>query len=167
MRLALLDAFSARWTETIHEEWTRNLLANRPDLKPEQLIRTKNLMNDNVRDSIVEDYEYLIDSLILPDLDDRHVLAAAIRAKAKVIVTFNLRDFPPKAVAEHGIKAINPDDFIVSLIKKNAEKVGKALQMLQQSLKKPPRTVDEVLTTLEANGLKKTVELLRQLPETG
>ena len=53
-------------------------------------------MNQAVEDCLIEDYEPLIDSLELPDLDDRHVLAAAIRGRADLIVTYNLKDFPEK-----------------------------------------------------------------------
>jgi hypothetical protein len=78
MWLALTDLFKARWTEEIHQEWIRNVLKNRPDLTFPQLDRTKNLMNANVRDALVIGYESLISGLDLHDLNDRHVLAAAI-----------------------------------------------------------------------------------------
>lgn len=87
MWLALADLFKARWTEEIHAEWIRNILNNRSDLTLEQLTRTKNLMNTNVRDCLVTDYESLIETIELPDSDDRHVLAAAIHTKASTIVT--------------------------------------------------------------------------------
>lgn len=32
MRLALTDLYRARWTDMIHDEWTRNVLKQRPDL---------------------------------------------------------------------------------------------------------------------------------------
>ncbi len=96
MHLALLDLFRAKWTEEIHTEWIRNILKSRPDLSFDQLERTKNLMNLHVRDCLVENYGNLIETLDLPDKDDRHVLAAAIYAKADVIITFNLKDFPVK-----------------------------------------------------------------------
>ena len=54
MHLALLDLFRARWTEAIHEEWIRNVLIQRPDLKRDQLLRTKELMNLHTRDSSVK-----------------------------------------------------------------------------------------------------------------
>ena len=54
-------------------------------------------MNENVRDALVEGYERLIPALTLPDPADRHVLAAAIRASADLIVTYNLREFPMAA----------------------------------------------------------------------
>ena len=78
MRLALTGLFRARWTDDIHAEWMTSLLDNRPDLTREQLERTRNLMDANVLDCKVEDYQLLIPSLNLPDPNDRHVLAAAL-----------------------------------------------------------------------------------------
>ena len=80
--------FRAKWTDAIHDEWTRNLLAKRPDLKPEQLNRTRTLMNTHVQDSLVTGYESLIPVLKLPDPDDRHVLAAAIASRRNTQMTF-------------------------------------------------------------------------------
>lgn len=90
MHIAVTDLYRAKWTDAIHDEWTRNVLKDRPDLKPEQLQRTRDLMNALARDCLVTGYERLIDAVTLPDPDDRHVLAAAIRAGADIIVTFNL-----------------------------------------------------------------------------
>lgn len=71
MYLANTGLFRARWTEQIHDEWTRNLLKNRPELNAEQLQRTRQLMNANVPDCMIEGYKSLIDGLSLPDVDDR------------------------------------------------------------------------------------------------
>ena len=73
MRLAVEDVYRARWTDIIHDEWIRNVLANRPDLRPEQLERTRELMNANVRDCLVVCFESLIPALELPDPDDRQL----------------------------------------------------------------------------------------------
>ena len=94
LHLTVLDVFSARWTEKTHQEWIRNVLKDRPDIKASQLERTRKLMDLHARDCIVSGYEYLIEGVELPDPDDRHVLAAAIHSGAKAIITFNLRDFP-------------------------------------------------------------------------
>lgn len=96
MRLALTELFRARWTDDIHEEWITNLPADRSDLTRDQLERTRTLMNANVRDCVVQGYCDLIDGLELPDPNDRHVLAAAIRVHADVILTFNLEVFRPR-----------------------------------------------------------------------
>ena len=105
MHIAVTDLYRAKWTDAIHDEWTRNVLRDRPDLKREQLQRTRDLMNSHARDCLVTGYERLINAVTLPDPDDRHVLAAAIRAGADIIVTFNLNDFPEKYLMPYGIEA--------------------------------------------------------------
>jgi len=116
IRLAQAGLVQARWTDTIHDEWLRNVLKDSPQLSPERLARTRTLMNEAVRDCLVTGHDELIESLTLPDPDDRHVLAAAIRVGASVIVTFNLADFPAAALARFHIEAQHPDDFLISLL---------------------------------------------------
>jgi len=111
MHLAVSGLFRAKWTDAIHEEWIRNLLNNRPDLNRAQLERTRELMNRAVPDCLIEGYESLVPALVLPDPHDRHVLAAAISVGARVIVTFNEKDFPSKTLAQFGIEAQHPDEF--------------------------------------------------------
>jgi len=67
MHLALSDLYRARWSDRIHDEWMRNVLASRPDLTQEQLNRTRRLMNAHVRDCLVAGFEYLIPAIELPD----------------------------------------------------------------------------------------------------
>lgn len=82
MHLALTGVFRAKWSADVHEEWMRNLLKNRPDLTREKLERTRQLMDKAAPDALVRGYEHLVSGLVLPDEDDRHVLAAAIRSGA-------------------------------------------------------------------------------------
>jgi hypothetical protein len=82
MHLALTDLFRAKWSNKVHEEWMENLLRKRPDLTRENLEKTRRLMDADVRDYLVEDYAHLISGLELPDPDDRHVVAAAIRGRS-------------------------------------------------------------------------------------
>ena len=163
MQLAITDLFRARWTDDIHDEWIRNLLADRQDLKRDQLERTRQLMNENVRDCLVYGYEQLINSLQLPDPDDRHVLAAAIRCNASLIITFNLSDFPNSYLAQYDIEAQHPDDFILDLLDLNPEIICDAAKKQRARLKKPLRTREEFLNTLFDLGLEQTVEALRNL----
>ncbi len=161
MRLALTDLFRAKWTDEIHEEWIRSLLESRPDLKREQLERTRALMNAHVRDSLVTEYQDLIPALKLPDPDDRHVLAAAIRGRASVIVTYNLSDFPDTVLSRYGIEAQHPDEFIAHLLGLDEGAVCAAAKAQRESLRKPPKTVEEYLAVLERQGLVQTVTRLR------
>lgn len=163
IRLARTDLFRARWTDAIHEEWISNLLAARLDLSAAQLERTRQLMNAAVRDCLVTGYEARIATLTLPDADDRHVLAAAIEAQAQIIVTFNLRDFPPATLNLYQIEAQHPDDFLLSLIALNPLTVRETIETHQLALKKPPKTPDAYLDTLRKQGLPKAVAVLEKL----
>ena len=84
LRLTLTDIYKAHWTDDIHEEWMRALLRN-GRFKRVDLERTKELMDSHVWDAKVSGYESLIETIKLPDPDDRHVLAAAIRCNADAI----------------------------------------------------------------------------------
>lgn len=94
MQLAFDGHFMARWTNRIHSEWMDNLLANRPDLSYQQLERTCDLLNAHSHDCLVTDYQAIESTLHLPDSNDCHVLAAAIKTSATKIITYNLKDFP-------------------------------------------------------------------------
>jgi PIN domain len=166
VQLALADIFQAKWTDEIHEEWIRNVLKNRQDLSREQLERTKGLMNSKVHDCLVTGYEWLIPSLQLPDLDDRHVLAAAITANVKIIVTFNLKDFPDSTLDLYGIEARHPDDFIADLIEMKPWIVAGEAEVVRQRLKNPPKTFDEYTEILLRQGLLRSVTMLKELHST-
>lgn len=153
MRLALTDLYRAKWSNDIHNEWIRNLLAKRPELDPKDLERTRDLMNLHVRDSLATGYQDLIPALELPDPDDRHVLAAAIVSNADVIVTFNLRDFPAEALAAYGIEAQHPDEFVMHLVDLNETAVLEAVKRQLAALKKPAVTSDMLAGRLRDQGL--------------
>ena len=165
MNLAITDLFRAKWTDEIHDEWIRNVLINRPDLTNDRLQRTRALMNSHVRDCLVIGYQDLIPSLTLPDMNDRHVLAAAIRAGADVIVTYNLKDFPIATLEQYGIEAQHPDDFITHLIDLAPPVVYAAAKRQRMSLKNPPQSVEELLSAYERQGLAQTVAELRLYDE--
>jgi hypothetical protein len=165
LRLAQTDLFRARWTERIHDEWMRSVLAQRPDISSQQVARTRELMNDAVPECLVEGYEGLIESLTLPDPDDRHVLAAAIHVGAGVIVTYNLRDFPMAALAPYGLEAQHPDDFVRHHFDLNPAAVCATVRDQRSALRYPPRSVRELLDTFQSLGLASTVALLEEMHE--
>ncbi|OAS01661.1 PIN domain-containing protein [Pseudomonas putida] len=160
MNLALTGIYRARWSASIHDEWKRNLLLNRPDLTPEHLDRTSSLMDAAVPDALVTDYDSLVEGLDLPDRDDRHVLAAAIKCNASVIVTFNLKDFPKAVLGAFDIEPLHPDDFIADLWDLDKAAVLEAAQRQRISLKNPPHSVQQYLDRLLQQKLPETVKLL-------
>jgi hypothetical protein len=163
MRLGASGLVQAKWTDKILDECFTNLKAARPELKDEALARTRTLMNGAVRDCLVTGYEGLIDGISLPDPDDRHVVAAAIRSAAQVIVTANLKDFPANALKPFGVEAQSPDDFIFNLIGLAPGAVSAIVAKQAASLKNPPQTTQQILDTLLANGLPRSVAKLREL----
>lgn len=161
LNLASLKLYQPKWSNKVQDEWIRNLLNNRPDLNEQKLSRTITLMNEAFPDAIVEEFENLIDSLDLPDHDDRHVLAAAIKSKSEFIITFNLKDFPENVLKDYNITSIHPDNFIIELMEADCERVIEAFMNQVNRLRNPPQEIPEVLNTLYNQGLKKTVEQLK------
>jgi predicted nucleic acid-binding protein len=162
IRVAMTGLVQAKWTDRILDEVFNSIKANRPDLDPPKLARTRRLMTTAVRDSMVTGYEPLVEALKLPDPDDRHILAAAIRARAQLIVTFNLRDFPADELAAWDVEAKHPDDFLVDQFHLDAIKVHQAVQTVADAWSSPPGTVDDVLDRLEGSGLVQAAAVLRR-----
>jgi len=163
MRLTLNGLFQARWSHQIHQEWIAAVLRDRPDLSADRLYKIRDAMNAQAEDCIVTGHESLIGSLTLPDLDDRHVLAAAIVAGADVIVTHNLRDFPGDVLGRYDIEAQHPDEFIRHLIDLAPVLVVDAVCDQQARLINPPVSMKELFAIFEQLGLAETVAELRRL----
>ncbi|MGL5363521.1 MAG: PIN domain-containing protein [Bosea sp. (in: a-proteobacteria)] len=160
VELARTDLFRAKWSHQVHDEWLRNLKTNRPDLDPAKLDMVRDLMIASVPDSIVVGYEPLIETLKLPDPDDRHVLAAAIKGRADVIVTFNLRHFPADVLRPYGIHAETPDEFIMHLESLERSTVVHAAVIDRARYKKPLLSPDDYLDHLAKGGLNEVVAFL-------
>lgn len=99
--------------------------------------------------------------LELPDPDDRHVLAAAIRARAQVIVTNNLKDFPHEQLAQWDIEPKSADEFVSDQIDLNAKVVWSCVQQIADTWRNPPGTTADVLRSLERSGLLRSVAELQ------
>ena len=163
IRVAQAGLVQARWTETILDEVFRSIRADRPDLDPAKLLRTRALMGAALRDVLVVGHEPLVAAVELPDPDDRHVLAAAVRCGADAIVTANLRDFPERDLRRWGVTATSPDDFLLSLIEDDAEAVEGAVARISRAWTTSRGSPSDVLHRLERGGLVKTVAALRRL----
>lgn len=160
LELAVTGIYRPRWTNQIHDEWIENLLLNRKDLTRKKLDRTRSLMNSAVPDCLVTGYEPIIGSLNLPDIDDRHVLAAAITSKASLIVTFNISDFPSPTLKAYSLQAQHPDSFLVHLFDAAPEIVCTAIKKLRSRLQHPPLDVTAYLAVLERQRIPNFVNRL-------
>jgi predicted nucleic acid-binding protein len=162
VQLAAKGLFRGRWTNQIHDEWIENLLKNRPNISRAQLERTRELINSSVLGCLVTDYEELMAGISLPDPNDVHVLAAAIRTQAQVIVTYNTKDFPPASLLKYGIEPQHPDTFLRYQMDLNLPMVLFCVKMIRARLKNPQKTAKEYLQTLFSQQLPQTVDILRQ-----
>jgi hypothetical protein len=145
----------------VQKEWTEALARDRPDLPREKIERVRVLIEQHIPEATVEDYEALVGQLALTDDGDRHVLAAAIKGDAEILVTANLRHFPAPTPAPHGIEVLHPDEFVLQLIETVPARVLAAARDHRHSLKNPRKSVDEYLAALEKLGLAGTVAALR------
>lgn len=163
VRLALTGLYRARWTDEIEQEWIRNVLADRPDLDPTRLERTRRLIRQAIPDGPIARDDALVAVLTLPDPADRHVLAAAIAADADAIVTFNLRDFPTAIMDAHGLVARHPDDFVMDLVDASPDLVVRAAESCRAAMANPPFTREDHVGLLERQGLRVTATFLRDM----
>jgi hypothetical protein len=137
----------------LYPSTSRDLLIRIAQARLVQAKWTGQIM-DEVFDNLREN---LITGLDLPDPDDRHVLAAAIRARAQVIVTNNLKDFPPGRLARWDIEPKSADEFVLDQIDLNAKVVWGCVQQIADTWRNPPGTTDDVLRSLERDGLLRAV----------
>ncbi|MFD1755654.1 hypothetical protein ACFSC6_10620 [Rufibacter sediminis] len=120
-------------------------------------------MNNSFPDASVEGYEDLTGSIALPDEGDRHVVAAAVRCHADVIITANLKDFPSEYLRRFDMEAQHPDYFIANLIDLDPDKGLRAFRTQVSFLKNPPKSEAEVLGILKKVGLETTSAKLHRL----
>ncbi|QQF07188.1 PIN domain-containing protein [Sinorhizobium meliloti] len=97
----------------------------------------------------------------LPDENDAHVVAAALKTQAAVIVTDNLRDFPEELLRRLNLKARSADAFIADTIALDTGRAVAAVRRMRERFRKPEKTADVLLLDMEANGLTETVDVLR------
>ena len=139
LKIAELGKFTPLWSEKIFSEWqcTASKLGKNNAMRVEIEIL---LMKSRWKDSMVTRDIAAENRLLLPDLDDRHVLSTAIARKADFILTYNLRDFPIRTLASHNIKPRSPDSFL--------------LEIFEESPKDFSRLVDELIEKELESGIE-------------
>jgi hypothetical protein len=164
--VAATGIYAAKWTQRIDEEWTQKLEAQRQ--KP---LGTFDFRRDQMR-AACPDWEVVREAwgplepcIVLPDPNDRHVLAAAIAGHADCIVTANLKDFPAEILNPLAVEAVHPDSFLVAQLDLDAFRVLPAFKGMRSRLKDPAYTPAAFADAMERNGLIETAMFLRQALE--
>lgn len=158
---AFYDLYTPQWSDNICFEWIN--VMKRKGVSHEEAEKRANVINEAFPHALVKNYSTLIENLQLPDENDNHVLAAAIKTNANLIITNNLKDFPENYVAKFGLKAKSPDDFITDIIDLNPGLALKAFCKLVLNKKNPPYNEYDVLDIFRNNGLVNTADYLHSL----
>lgn len=159
MHMALMGLYQAKWTATIQSEWMSCAIKKVPNFDAHHVAK---LMNDALPNAMVTGYEAITEGLELPDKNDRHVLAAAIVARADMIITQNLKDFPQGYLDEFGIEAIHPDEFLVCQIDLVTPKALQGFANHYNSLQNPRLSFEEYEAWLQRSALPQTAMRLRE-----
>ena len=162
VQLTVDDLFRARWSLDIHREWMKTVRRLYPDIEQERVERRRDQMDAETRDALVHGYEIIINSLHLPDENDRHVLAAAITGRCDVIVTYNLDDFPKFELDKYGIAAQHPDVFLANHLDLFPGKFCAAVRKIRRRHIRKKLNVDDYLDSLVKLQLVATAAGLRQ-----
>ncbi|MBY8337925.1 PIN domain-containing protein [Alteriqipengyuania sp. NZ-12B] len=160
LRFAEAGLFRARWSSEILDEWTRNLLKLKPDLR-ESVESQIAAMAEAFPEACVDGGQDLVEGLVLPDPGDRHVLATAIVVGAEQIVTDNLKDFPLETLEEYGLSAVSADDFLASTFELYEAEALKAMRRMRRAYTNPPYQPDGFILHLQTNGLPKLAAMLK------
>lgn len=155
------DLYTPKWSKQIFDEWID--VMQRKEVSGSRIESRIEKANKAFPDALVCNYEPLIEKLTLPDEKDRHVLAAAIRADASLIITHNMKDFPEEELELYGIKAKSPDDFLTDIIDLNAEIAVEAFKEMVQNKRNPEMDEYLMLNMLRKNGLTQTADYLHAL----
>jgi hypothetical protein len=132
---------------------------------PDACERAKRACSDMetaFEDAMVEGFEdFLPGSAVLPDPRDTHVLAAALKTRADVLVTDNLKHFPAETLVAFNMEVRSADEFFANTIELDVGRAVSALKIMREGFRRPSLTVDDLFVRMEAQGLVATVDTLR------
>lgn len=158
LELADRGLFRPLWSSDVMAELRRNLVRATED---EALVEKRvSTMERYFPDAMVAGYEDLV-PIMTNDEKDRHVLAAAVRGGAEVLVTFNLKDFPPRSVEPFDLEIVHPDDFLLDQLDLYHAPTLRALVELVEGYDSPAMTIDDYLLALTRAGLPKFADAAR------
>ncbi len=166
LTLAEADFFRLRWSARVLDETQAAIedMVHRQGVAEaaEHAKRARANMESAFEDAMVTDFDHLLPiAEKLPDPDDAHVLAAAVKTQASMIVTENLKDFPADVLATVNIEAKSADAFIADTIALDEGRAVAAIRKMRERFKKPTMTAGDLLLLMEAAGLIETVDLLK------
>jgi predicted nucleic acid-binding protein len=163
LRMAEAGFFRPLWSARILDEVRYAVHRVHPEIPLDRIQRRLDAMDSAFDDASVSGWEGVTAGLDLPDPDDRHVLAAAIAGGGQAIVTFNLKDFPPTALAPTGIETRHPDEFLLDQLDLRPSVALEVMQQQAADMVRPASDLAGLLSRLERCGVSGFVEAVRRL----
>jgi predicted nucleic acid-binding protein len=165
LTLAEAEFFRIRWSSAVLNEMQSAVeqILGKDEDAAKRAGRVRALMEASFSDARVDDFDSLLTTACgaLPDKDDAHVVAAALKTRADVIVTDNLKDFPEKVLAQLGLDVRSADAFIADTIMLDTGRAVDAIRDMRSRFKKPSLTAEALLLKMEAHSLADTADALR------
>lgn len=166
LSLAEAEFFRIRWSRNVLEETESAISKILKDRGAHDFVEKARLAREQIErafeDALVEHFDdFLSASRGIPDEKDHHVLAAALKTHASVIVTDNIKDFPASHLIVLNLEARTSDEFIADTIALDEGRAVEAIRRMRYRFKNPPKEPEELLLDMEAVGLLQVVDALR------
>jgi len=158
LELADRRLFRPLWSDDVLFELSKNLVKNGEN--PELVQKRVSTMERHFADACVEGYSDLIPTMT-NDEKGRHILAAAVRGGAEVLVTFNVKHFPLVALEPFDLEVVHPDDFLLDQLDLHNANALRALVDLAEGYGSPSMTIDDLLRALARAGVPRFADEAR------
>lgn len=145
---AEFELIQVYWSDEILTE-TRRVLLDRLDRTRQEADRFLDAIRTFFPTASIDGYSNRIDAYELPDIDDRHVLAAAVQGRCDIIATFNTQDFPDQACEPLGVTALAPDGVVTLLDESHGVRLASVIEAMSRRLTRPHHTPAELVHSLE------------------
>ena len=168
LTLAEAEFFRVRWSVEVLDETQRAIekiltdKGHERDNAADRAGRARRAMEEAFEEATIYDFQELLCACeAMPDPNDVHVLAAALKTQAATIVTENLKDFPKHVLAPLNIEARTADAFIADTIALDPGRAVAAIRTMRLRFNRPEKTAEILLMDMDAAGLTETVDVLR------
>ena len=158
---AYYDLYTPKWSKHIFDEWKEVMI--RKGVTEAEAERRAGKADLAFPDALVKNYDGLIAHLSLPDPKDRHVLAAAIKTNANIIVTNNIKDFPEEYLQSFSLRTTTTDNFLTDTIDLNPKQAVDAFREMVLNKKNPPLDKYQVLDQMRKIGLTDSANYLHAM----
>lgn len=152
------------WTERLLGEWER-VIVREHQRTPAAARRITDAIRSWFDECEIHEnaYIHLVDGVPGEDPDDRHHTAAAIAADVRILVTWNLDDFPSGPLAARGIRVLEPDAHLCELLASAPAEVTDTVRRMADEKTRPPMTAADLADRFAKAGTPAFADRLREL----